>query len=38
MFTGIVAAAGRILRVEPLAGGSGARLRVQPGGLGLPGF
>lgn len=35
MFTGIVAAVGSIRRVEPIGGGSGARLRVEAGGLSL---
>jgi riboflavin synthase len=35
MFTGIVAAVGRIRRVDPIAGGSGLRLEVEAGGLDL---
>jgi riboflavin synthase len=35
MFTGIVAAVGRIERVDPLGEGAGMRLTVEAGGLGL---
>jgi riboflavin synthase len=35
MFTGIVAAVGRIIRVEPLGAGSGLRLTVEAAGLDL---
>lgn len=35
MFTGIVAAVGRIERVDPLGEGAGLRLTVEAGGLGL---
>lgn len=35
MFTGIVAAVGRIHQVDPIAGGSGLRLRVDAGALDL---
>jgi riboflavin synthase len=35
MFTGIVAAVGRIARVDPLGEGAGLRLTVEAGGLGL---
>ena len=35
MFTGIVAAVGEILRVDPLPGGAGLRVRVAAGALGL---
>ena len=35
MFTGIVAAVGRIHQVDPIAGGSGMRLRVDAGALDL---
>lgn len=35
MFTGIVAAVGRIERVDPLGEGAGVRLTVEAGGLGL---
>ena len=35
MFTGIVAAVGRIERVDPLGEGAGVRLTVDAGGLGL---
>ncbi|MFA7505336.1 MAG: riboflavin synthase [Burkholderiaceae bacterium] len=35
MFTGIIAAVGRIRRVDPIGGGSGLRLRVDAGALDL---
>lgn len=35
MFTGIVAAVGRIRQVDPIAGGSGVRLQVEAGALDL---
>jgi len=35
MFTGIVAAVGRIRQVDPIAGGSGLRLQVEAGALDL---
>lgn len=35
MFTGIVAAVGRIVGLEPIGGGSGLRLRVEAGALAL---